>query len=119
MSLETLRSTIAGHHIFARAAEYDSDGNKITTTYSTVDATEIALATKQDKPSSSTAGNIATFDSGSSTVDSGKAFLDSTGTWDGTSDELVPTTKAIQAKLDAVTGYSYSDSTKTLTITLG
>lgn len=59
-----------------------------------------ALATKQDKPSSSTAGDIATFDSGSSTVDSGKAFLNSTGTWDGTSDSLVPTAKSIQSKLD-------------------
>lgn len=31
MSLETLRSRIAGKELFARAAEYDSEGNKIST----------------------------------------------------------------------------------------
>lgn len=31
MALETLRSRIAGKELFARAAEYDSEGNKIST----------------------------------------------------------------------------------------
>lgn len=74
----------------ADTAEYDSEGNRIAD----------SLAAKQGKPSSSTEGDIATFDSGSSTIDSGKAFLNSTGTWDGNSDSLVPTAKSIQSKLD-------------------
>lgn len=85
-----LRKTVAGQELYAKAAEYDSEGNRIAD----------SLAAKQGKPSSSTEGDIATFDSGSSTVDSGKAFLNSTGTWDGNSDSLVPTAKSIQSKLD-------------------
>lgn len=119
-----LRHTVGGVELYAKAAEYDSEGNKITTTYSTVDATETALATKQDKPSSSTAGDIATFDSGSSTVDSGKSFLNSTGTWDGTSDSLVPTAKSIQSKLDEkytrpVSGIPTTDLDSTVNASLG
>lgn len=119
-----LRHTVGGVELYAKAAEYDSDGNKITTTYSTVDATETALATKQDKPSSSTVGDIATFDSGSSTVDSGKAFLNSSGTWDGTSDSLVPTAKSIQSKLDEkyarpVSGIPKTDMDSTVNASLG
>ena len=59
-----------------------------------------SLDAKQNKPSSATSGNIASFDSNKNTVDSGKEFLTSSSTWDGNSDLKVPTSKAIQAKLD-------------------
>ena len=59
-----------------------------------------SLDTKQNKPSSATSGNIASFDSNKNTVDSGKEFLTSSSTWDGNSDTKVPTSKAIQAKLN-------------------
>ena len=71
---------------------------------------------KQDKPSSATNGNIATFNSSKNTVDSQKTFLPSTSTWDGSSNSLIPTAAAIQAKLDekqnvfvAVTSQSGTD----------
>lgn len=107
ISTETTRATDAEAALGNRITTETTRAEGVETTLSdeianryTKTETNTALFAKQDKPSSSTEGDIATFGSSHSTVDSGKSFLNSTGTWDGTSDALVPTAKTIQYKLD-------------------
>lgn len=63
-----------------------------------------AVNAKVTGPSSATADDIAVFDgtTGKLIKGSGVAVLPSTSTWDGTSDAKVPTAKAVQTKLDAI-----------------
>lgn len=131
ISTETTRATDAETALGNRITAETTRAEGVETTLSgeianryTKTETDTALSAKQDKPSSSTAGDIATFDSGSSTVDSGKAFLNSTGTWDGTSDSLVPTAKSIQSKLDEkytrpASGIPKTDMDSTVSASLG
>lgn len=74
--------------------------NSVKEAYDLASTANSGLANKQDKPSSATENNIAVFNGSKSTKDSGKSFLPSTSTWDGTSDDKVPTAKAVQARLD-------------------
>jgi len=74
--------------------------NSVKEAYDLASTANSGLADKQDKPSSATENNIAVFNGSKSTKDSGKSFLPSTSTWDGTSDDKVPTAKAVQARLD-------------------
>ena len=74
--------------------------NSVKEAYDLANTANSGLENKQDKPSSATENNIATFNGSKSTKDSGKAFLPSTSTWNGTSDDKVPTAKAVQARLN-------------------
>lgn len=82
----------------AKVSSYDSHVADTDIHVTTTDRT--TWNGKQDKPSSATENNIATFNSSKSTKDSGMYFLTSSDTWDVTSDAKIPTAKAIQARLD-------------------
>lgn len=86
MALETLRSRIAGKELFARAAEYDSAGNKIDETIDAINekipasasasnqlVTTSDMSTKADKVASATSGDLATLDAYGNLADSGVA----------------------------------------------
>lgn len=74
--------------------------NSVKDAYDLANTANSGLANKQDKPGSATEDNIATFNGSKSTKDSGKSFLPSTSTWDGTSENKIPTAKAVQVQLD-------------------
>ena len=63
---------------------------------------DVLVSKVQYNIASPTNDNLVAMDENGLIKDSGVAVLPSTSTWDGTSDAKVPTAKAVQAKLDAI-----------------
>lgn len=93
------------------------------TKYPTEKAVRTELDKKQDKPSTATAGNIATFNSTKETIDSGKTFTTTIAATGSTSDNKIPTETAVRAAINATQfvvdnpQLTYADGVCTWTIT--
>jgi len=86
------------------------------TKYPTEKAVRTELDKKQDKPSTATAGNIATFNSTKETIDSGKTFTTTIAATGSTSDNKIPTESAVRA---AINGTQFAVDNGALTPTSG
>ena len=91
-----LAEYIANKTTSIRAASSAND-----TLYPTEKAVRTELDKKQDKPSTATAGNIATFNSTKETIDSGKTFTTTIAATGSTSDNKIPTESAVRAAINA------------------